>query len=128
MYRRSAGPSSCPVCEKPRSVFYAMTCVPTDHTVGGGWREFVYDGEVMRSPEQFHQKKVEYSRRTGEPLESLVDVSAGSRSDKRTRADEVRHDAYLRRKKLGFDDNTFRQYQAEQRRLQEPKVRVGWTG
>ena len=105
-----------------------MARAPMEHTVGGGWREFVYDGEVMRSPEQFHQKKVEYSRRTGEPLESLVDVSAGSRSDKRTRADEVRHDAYLRRKKLGFDDNTFRQYQAEQRRLSEPKVRVGWTG
>lgn len=125
-YRRSEGPSPCPVCDGARSIFYAMASAPLDHTVGGGWRDFTYDGEVIRSPEQFQQKKLEYSRRTGTPMSDIVDVSNGSRMERKVRADEVRHEAYKRRKMFGHDDQSFSRYQAEQRR--EPQVRIGWKG
>lgn len=121
-YRRSDGPTPCPECDKPRSVFYATREMsaqdPTDYTVGGEWRRFRYNGEWMESPEQYRKAKEHLCRVSGAKMDELEEHSVGSRAQRRAHADELRHQAWEVRKREGFDDHTWNRYKAEQRAKQ----------
>lgn len=130
-YRRSGGPPACPECAEPRSVFYATREMAgqaeRDHTVGGVFSPFTYDGERITSPEQWQAKKAEYARAAKIPLEHVGEVSRGSKREIRARADDLRHEAYEMRRRNGFDGQTFDRYLKEQRERKAARVRIGWT-
>ncbi len=130
-YRKSEGPPPCPECAEPRSVFYATREMANqdarDHTIGGVFSPFTFDGERITSPEQWKAKKAEYARLAGVPLEHVGEVSRGSRREIRAHADELRHQAWETRRKNGFDGQTFERYTQEQRERKAARVRTGWT-
>ena len=130
-YRKSEGPPPCPVCRAPRSVFYATREMAgeaaRDHTIGGVFSPFTYDGERITTPEQWQAKKAAYAKAAGIPIEHVGEVSRGTKREIRARADELRHEAYEMRRRNGFDGQTFERYTQEQRERKAARVRTGWT-
>ena len=76
---------------------------------------------VCTTHAELHEAKVAAAKRHGCDVDQIVVESSGSKSDKRTRLDEAKHTAWEMRKRDGFDDQRFKDYQQEQRR--QPTVR-----
>lgn len=130
-YARSAGPPPCPECGKDRSVFYATRAeageATRDHTVGGEFQSFVFDGKRVTSKEEWHAIKADYARQAGVPVSDIVETPVSSRAQKNARLDDIRHAAYEMRRKNGFDGQTYQRYVQEQNERKSARVRTGWT-
>lgn len=125
-YRRSEGPTPCPECNQARGIFYATREMANeaqrDFTVGGEFRRFRYNGEWMESPEQFRRAKEHLCKVSGAKMDELVEVPVGSARERKARADELRHEAWVVRKREGFDDYTLSRYRAEQAARKQQRI------
>lgn len=130
-YARSEGPPPCPECAKPRSVFYATREeageAARDHTVGGEFQSFVFDGKRITSKEEWNSIKADYARQAKVPVSDIVEIPVSSRAQKNARLDAIRHAAYEERRKNGFDGQTYERYKQEQNERKSARVRTGWT-
>jgi hypothetical protein len=120
---RNDEPEPCPECGQARTIFYAtremQRLESSQRTHDPNTFVTVKVGDrVCTTREELHAAKVVAAKRNGVTVDQIAVESCGSKSDKKLRTDEARHEAWAMRKRDGFDDTKFRDYQREQKQLE----------
>lgn len=129
VYFPRGAPTPCPICSKPRTVFYATREMAqqevlqyADPTVAV-FRPISVGGATYHTKEAYDRYLADFARKHKTTADKLGIESAGTPNQRAVRRDELRHAAWEKRKEEGFDTQRFEGYQEEQRRINPARDR-----
>lgn len=117
LYRKSEGPTSCPECGEARTVTYLTVAAVRDYSDPsvGTFRPIIVGGTTYHTREDLNRYLDSYSKKHNVPRDQIEFDSRGSNAERKVMREELRHEAVVMRRKQGYDEQQFRDYQREQR-------------
>jgi len=123
LYRRSDGPTACPMCGAERTVFYATRAMhgyeEADHGSPqvGTFRPLTFGGTTYHDAQSFNRAIDTYCYNNKIDRSQVAIESKNQSSHARNaRVEEAKHAGVVTRRRAGYDERQYREYVREQRR------------